>query len=75
MADTEDAFKDIDKIIDGLKERSPKSKEYCKFLISLSTGTLIFSVTLSGVNYFFPLATIIIPGFPLPPKPLLIRCG
>lgn len=45
MADIEDAFKGIDKIIDGLKERSPKSKDYCKFLIGLSTGTLIFSVT------------------------------
>lgn len=41
----QDTFKGVDKILDDLKERSPKSKDYYKYLITLSTGTLIFSVT------------------------------
>jgi len=35
----------FDAILDNLKDLSPKSKEYSKFVIGLATGTLILSVT------------------------------
>lgn len=41
----EDALKRFDEALDNLKDSSPKSREYCKFIISLATGTLVFSVT------------------------------
>lgn len=31
--------------LEELKESSARSKDYCKFVIGLSTGTLVFSVT------------------------------
>ena len=41
----QDFIKALDEVLNNLKDSSPQSKEYCKFLIGLSTGTLMFSVT------------------------------
>jgi hypothetical protein len=41
----EDTLKKVDEALDILKDSSPRSREYCKFIISLGTGTLVFSVT------------------------------
>lgn len=38
---------DISKVIESLKETSLRSKDYIKFIIGLSTGTLILSATLA----------------------------
>jgi len=41
----EDTLKTLDESLNTLKDSSPKSKDYCKFIISLATGTLVFSMT------------------------------
>lgn len=50
----DDTLKNIDEVLDNLKDSSPKSKEYCKFIISLATGTLVFSVTFLKEFETFP---------------------
>jgi len=40
-----DKFKDINKLLEAMEKSSLKSKDYIKFVIGLSTGTLVFSVT------------------------------
>jgi hypothetical protein len=49
--DENDKFKDLNKGIETLKDSSIISKDYIKFVIGLSTGTLVFSGTL--VKEFF----------------------
>ncbi len=34
-----DNVKNLDELLDNLKDLSPKSKEYSKFVIGLATGT------------------------------------
>ena len=77
----EDAFKRLEEVLDNLKDSSPKSKEYCKFIISLATATLVFSVTFLKEFGTFPeynfilvigwlcLLASIISGVLLLPKP------
>jgi hypothetical protein len=44
--DENDKFKDLNRFLETLEKSSVKSKDYIKFVIGLSTGTLVFSVTL-----------------------------
>ncbi|MBN1255480.1 MAG: hypothetical protein JXA50_09435 [Deltaproteobacteria bacterium] len=50
----QDSFKEFDEVLDNLKDASPKSKDYYKFIIGLATGTLIFSVTFLKEFHIFP---------------------
>jgi hypothetical protein len=50
----QDGFKELDEVLDNLKDASPKSKDYYKFIIGLATGTLIFSVTFLKEFLIFP---------------------
>lgn len=55
MAEIEqDGLKELDEALDNLKDASPKSKDYYKFIIGLATGTLIFSVTFLKEFLIFP---------------------
>ena len=47
-------FKELDEGIGHFKESTAKSKDYHKFIIGLSTGTLIFSVTFIKEFIMFP---------------------
>jgi len=49
-----DKFEDLNKGIEFIKEYSVKSKDYIKFIIGLSTGTLVFSGTLVKEFIKFP---------------------
>jgi hypothetical protein len=50
----QETIKGIDEILENLRYSSPQYKDYCKFLIGLSTGTLIFSVTFLKEFAHFP---------------------
>lgn len=43
--DENDKFKDFNRRLESIEKSSIKSKDYIKFVIGLSTGTLVFSVT------------------------------
>jgi len=59
-----DSIKNLDELLDNLKDLSPKSKEYSKFVIGLATGTLVFSVTfLKGLVTFPEYKFILIIGW------------
>jgi hypothetical protein len=45
--DENDKFKDLNKFLETLEKSSVKSKDYIKFVIGLSTGTLVFTATLA----------------------------
>jgi hypothetical protein len=63
MAEQESS-KGLDAALDNLKDLSPKSKEYSKFVIGLATGTLVFSVTfLKGLVIFPEYKFILIIGW------------
>jgi len=50
----DDSIKTLERFLDDLKESSVKSKEYYKFIIGLSTGTLVFSITFLKEFVTFP---------------------
>jgi hypothetical protein len=52
--DENDKFRDVNKLLESLEKSSVKSKAYIKFIIGLSTGTLVFSGTLVKEFIKFP---------------------
>jgi len=50
----QNGFKELDEVLDNLKDSSAKSKDYYKFIIGLATGTLIFSLTFLKEFATFP---------------------